>query len=255
MSHAWNLVASIQRDTDMRLILPFGLYIRNGDTISVANDGTFSIHGSTSSLLGMDPGRRRASAASGDLCRLSSDGSRYAFRAAGQASSIFPQLPSGSAGVDVHFESQNGWLLAMLSRQLSTLADIDRFREPILNAYRRGTWQPGWALVYEVATAAQMTLLAAMSRNTNVALSLSADAMPHVPDSVKLTAGVFVAQASSQIIQWIQREPGPVACRALRVRDSMWRFWEKATLTTLGGDEVLRAPHDEFWEDAAALGR
>lgn len=234
-----------------RLILPFGLNVKNGDVISVAGDGTFSIEGSTWSQLNMDPGRPRPPTASGDLCRISSDGSTYRIRAAGEASTLFPQLPSGAAGVDIHFNSEDGWLLAIPSRELLTLPDINRFRQPILNAYGRGTWQLDWALVYEVARAERMTLLAATARDTDIALSISGEVAPQVVDSVKLISGVFVAQTSRQIIQWIQRDPGPVACRALRVRDSIWRFWERRTVTTLGrDDEVLRAADDEFWEDA-----
>ena len=174
MAKAWAQVAAIQRETDLRLILPFGLNVKNGDAISIAGDGNFSIEGSTRSLLNMDPGKPRPARAGGDLCRLSSDGSRYVFRAAGQASTVVPQLPSADAGADVYFESENGWLLAVPSLKLSTLPDVDRFRGPILNAYRRGTWQQDWALVYEVATAAQMTLLAARSRKTVLALTVRA---------------------------------------------------------------------------------
>jgi hypothetical protein len=40
---SWSLIKSIQNDTDLRLILPFGLNLRIGDIVSVSRkDGSFT---------------------------------------------------------------------------------------------------------------------------------------------------------------------------------------------------------------------
>jgi hypothetical protein len=85
MSRDSDLIASIQKATDLRLILPFGLNLQLGDVVSVKKDGTFTLESSTVSRLGMPAGKPRPPAASGDLVKLSGDGSNYGFRASGEA--------------------------------------------------------------------------------------------------------------------------------------------------------------------------
>jgi|NGEPerStandDraft_6_1074524.scaffolds.fasta_scaffold76349_2 hypothetical protein len=249
------LVQAIQSATDLRLVLPFGLSIQLGDVISVGRDGNFTLEGTSQSQLGMDPGIGREPSPPGDFWELCSDGSTCAFRTAGKASSLFPDLPTASAGFDVHFESAAGWLLAATGRQLLSLDEVNRFRQPILDAHQRKVWKPDWALVIEVATAQRVTLVAARTANTNVALSLGATVAPSAGMEVKLTAGVSVTQTSEQVTQWVRSEPAVLACRALRVRDHWWRspqvgtLAERAVLTDVDG-----ATDDEFWEDADDLG-
>jgi len=49
---SWTLIKSIQKDTDMRLILPFGLNLKLGDIVSVSRrDGNFTLEGTSASIL------------------------------------------------------------------------------------------------------------------------------------------------------------------------------------------------------------
>jgi len=56
---SWKLIKSIQGETDLRLILPFGLSLRVGDVIGVGRDGNFTLEGSCRSLLGLSAGKPR----------------------------------------------------------------------------------------------------------------------------------------------------------------------------------------------------
>lgn len=256
---SWSLIKSIQKDTDLRLVLPFGLSLRLGDVISVDKDGTFTLEGSAQSLLRMDPGVARLGDAQGvDLLRQSSDGTTYRFRAAGTASTLFENLPSAGAGIDIEFGSEQGWLLAVTGRSLNSLDELDRFRRPILDAYRWRAWKPDWALVTSIGIVKRMTLLAAESRNTKVALSLSGDVAAGAAAAVTLTAGASILAASEQIVQCIREEPMVAFCSAIRVRDTWWADPEIGTLKSrtapVAGDAIAVAP-EEFWEDVDALSR
>lgn len=248
-----NLVKSIQQKTDLRLILPFGLSLRPGDVISVGRDGAFSLEGSTQSLLGL-PALPRGPGAAADIYESSGDETTCTFRAAGEASTLFPDLPSASARFDVSFASERSWLLALTARQLQPLEELNRFRGPILLAYKRGVWKPDWAVVTSVATAAKMTLLAARTRNTHVMLSLSGVVATGTPVEAKLTAGVSVEATSQQLTQCITQTVMPVACTGRRVRDPWWRSPYVSDLAAVKLPQDVEAANDDaFWEDVDTL--
>src|ERR1700676_1103894 len=184
---SWSLIKSIQNETDLRLILPFGLAVRLGDVVSVGRDGNLALEGSSASLLGQPAGEPRPAGAVIDLMRQSGTGTTCVFRAAGTASTLFPSLPSTTAGFDIGFDSQEGWVLACSGRSLTSLDEVNRFRQPILDAYLRGVWKPDWALVISIATVDRMTLLASASRNTQVALSVTGTFASDSPLEAKLT--------------------------------------------------------------------
>jgi hypothetical protein len=251
---SWNLIKSIQSDTDLRLILPFGLALRLGDVISVGKNGGFTLEGKCESLLGIAPGTARDGKAM-DLMRQSGENTSLAFRAEGEASTLFEQLPSANAGFDVAFGSQNGWVLAATGRSLASLTELDKFRRPILKAYSRGVWKADWALVTTISTAKRMTLLASRTRNTKVALSLNGKIAADAGLDAKLTAGASILATSSEIISCITTEPGPVFCEALRVRDKWWKPTGIGTLAEkadAGSPEA--APEQKFWENVDDLG-
>src|SRR5438552_16613725 len=100
---SWDLIRSIQKDTDLRLILPFGLNVHIGDVIGVQRDGSFILEGSSASLLGISPGNPRTAGIGVDLAKQSGKNTSMTFRAAGEASTLFPQLPTAHAGVDISF--------------------------------------------------------------------------------------------------------------------------------------------------------
>lgn len=145
------LIKAIQTETNLRLIMPFGLNVRVGDVVSTGKDGEVTLEASAKSVLDIDVGLPREPAPGGDGYWLSNEGSSCRFRAKGEASTLFPDLPSAAVGVDIHFNSADGWVLAVVGRQLYSLEDVNRFREPILTAYRRKVWTPDWALVTSVS--------------------------------------------------------------------------------------------------------
>lgn len=249
-----SLIKSIQDDTDLRLIVPFGLTLQMGDVISVSPDGEFTLQGNVKSLLGASTGRSRAGNPV-DMSWSSGNNVEVAFHAGGKASTVFPDLPAASARLEVSFGSAKSWLLAMRGRKLRSLENLDRFRVPILDAYRRGVWKPDWALVTTVGEASRMTLLAARSRNTKVALSLGAKVAANAGLKAQLTAGVSIAAANQQITQCITSRRTAVSCGALRVRDPWWRSPYVTDLAEVAApsEDPIKADRDEFWEDVDAL--
>lgn len=252
---SWALLRSIQKQTDTRLILPFGLALDVGDVISVDRRGIFQLEGKSKSLLGI-PVRIpqiRKSAGGGDGIFMSDDDIKCTFRAAGEASTLFPQLPSATAGFDISFGSHESWILAQTGRELTSFPEVNQLRQPILEAYLRGVWLPDWAVVTSVAYAERMTLLAANARNTQVSLSISGDVATGTPMEAQLTAGVSVAATNQKLTQFITDQRMPVGVIALRVKDPWWRNASVGNLqysappSTL--EEAERAPDDAFWED------
>jgi hypothetical protein len=253
---SWKLIKSIQKKTDLRLIMPLGLNLKLGDVIAVGKDGTFTLEGSANSLLGSGLVKRRASQpAKINIYDVSGKKTQVQFRAAGTASAFFKGLPSASAGMDISFGSADEWVLAIWGRSLTSLDQIDAFRRPILDAYRWGVWKGDWALVTSIATVDKMTLLASRTRNTKVALSLSATVAPTGAPELKLTSGATIIATNAQITQCITTKPTVAFCAAIRVRDP---WWSHPDIRTLAKGTVPRKPmtasYKNFWEDVDKLG-
>ncbi|OLT79663.1 hypothetical protein BKG58_19735 [Mycobacteroides abscessus subsp. abscessus] len=249
---SWDLLRSVQEQTDTRLIIPFGLEIKIGDVIRVDPNGKFTLEGSTSSVLGL-PRPAAKDIRDGravDLAKMFGEGAARTFRGEGEASTLFPDLPSANAGFDISFKSADSWLLALTGRNIRAFTEVNRYRQPILDAYRRGVWRPDWALVTTVAYAERMTLLAASSSATKVALSLAATVTPASPLSAQLTAGASIAASNNELTQCITDSPGPVGCRALRVSDRWWRRPNVGELGKAAADDKVEDPsYTEFWQD------
>jgi hypothetical protein len=253
---SWKLIKSIQeKETDLRLILPFGLNLKLGDVIGVGKNGDFTLEGTANSIL--VPGlisTRTEQPAKVNLYNQSGSKTHVEFRGAGTASGLFPGLPSADAGVDISFGSADEWVLALTGRSLKSLQNINNFRRPILDAYRWNVWKEDWALVTSLATVDKMTLLASRTSDTKVALSLSAPIVPNAPAEVKLTAGATIVATSAQITQCITSDPIVAFCSAIRVRDS---WWSGPTIKTLDRAQVEKnateASDGEFWEDVDVL--
>lgn len=248
---SWNLIQSIQSKTDLRLILPFGLHLQVGDIVSVQRDGNFVLEGRSKSLLEMAPGTTR-SGKPVDLMTQSGEGTEFTFRAAGTASSLFPELPHANAGFDVSFSHANGWLLAVTGRTLTTLDELNQFRERILRTYRNGVWRPDWALVTSVATISRMTLIASTSANTQLALSLGANVSANAALSAKLTSDVAIVATNREVTHSIVNEPAPAFCSGLRVQERWFRSPDIGSLETRA--ETARAASEAsdnaFWQVA-----
>ena len=249
---SWDLLRTVQQKTDIRLILPFGMNIRVGDVISLDRGGAFSIQGSTASVLGL-PRPAAEDVRDGrdvDVADMYGKGTSRTFRLAGEASTLFQDLPSANAGFDISFKSVDSWLLALTGRTIKAFTEVNQYRRPILDAYFRGVWKPDWALVTAVAYADRMTLLASTSKDTKVALSLSGTVTKTTPLSAQLTAGASIAATNNELTQCITDAPGPVGCRAIRVRD---RWWQSAAdigdLATIAPDDSIEdASYNEFWQ-------
>jgi hypothetical protein len=141
------------------------------------------------------------------------------FRAAGEASALFPELPAAAAKFDITFASAKSWVLAVTGRSLNSLDEVNRFRGPILDAYRRGVWKPDWALVISVADAKRMTLLASQTAHTNVALGVSANVQAAAaPMQAQLTAGASVMASSERITRRARRARAASRWRSLPAR-------------------------------------
>jgi len=241
-----NQLAAIQKETDLRLIIPFGLTLRLGDVISVGKDATFSLEGTARSVLGQPVGAPRKKGAPVSTYWSSGNDVSCEFRAAGTASMLFPGLPLAEAKIDVTFGGARSWLLAMTGRRLTTLDELNAYRKPILAAYDAGVWKPDWALVTGLAESDRMTLLASEAANTKIGLTLGSELSPAAGLEAKLTAGVSIAAASEQIVQCITDHAAPVACRALRVREHWWSGPTVGSLASLEGADT--ASDTRFWE-------
>lgn len=247
---SWKLIKSIQEETDLRMILPFGLSLKVGDVISVDRDGNFTLEGSCRSLLGLSAGTPRpAQPGSVDLMRQYGKDTTYTFRIAGAGSSLFPDLPAAQAGFDIFFGASDSWLLALTGRVISPLEEINRFRDPILDAYKRRVWKPDWALVVSTAQVERMTLIASSSSNTKVALSLNATVAQDAPLEIKLTSDATIVAANQEFVKCIIMEPATAFCSALRVRDPWWGSPGVGTLSKANNKNITDIEDNQFWED------
>jgi hypothetical protein len=249
---SWKLIKAIQKaEGDLRLILAFGLNLRVGDIITVnADDGSFTLEGNSTSLLGVPAGKPRASTpAAVALTLQGGKDTQCQFRADGTGSTLFPELPKASAGFDVSFGSSEGWLLAFTGRDLHALPDVDKFRAPMLAAYSRGVWKEDWVLITSVSTVEGMTLLAARSADTKIALKVSGHVVTTTALEAKLTSGATIMATNKQITRCIISERMPAFCQGIRVRDRWWRKPDTGSLDGVRQAAPSTPTAEEFWED------
>ena len=253
---SWSLIKSIQKQTNLRLILPFGLNLYPGDVISVGRDGSFTLEGSCESLLDILPGNLRQPQDSVDLMTQFGENTHFSFREAGKASSLFPELPSAQAGIDISLGSADSWLLALRGLSINSLENTNRFRRPMLEANRWGVWQPDWALVTSTAKVDRMTLLTSSSSNTKIALSIEANVASNANSEILITSNVKIAATNQKLFQCISTKPMTAFCSALRIKDSggWWRDPYINTLDSININEdktisIDDISDEEFWED------
>jgi hypothetical protein len=250
-----NLIRSIQKqDSDLRLIMPFGLNVTIGDVVNVNRDGSFILEGTSRVLLGLPVGKVRPPKAGSGVTYLQQSGENASltFRAKGKASSLFPELPTANAGFDVSFASADSWILAVSNRQIASMQELGPFRQAILDAYFRDVWDPNWALVTSVATADRFTLIASNKAHTKAALSINGRFDASAAAEVKLTSGIQIAAASAKLLQTIVEQPSTPFCSALRVRSRWWTpktgALDQNTQPAPTPQEIATASDAEFWE-------
>ena len=243
---SWDLIRAIQKKEDLRLILPFGLNLRVGDVVAVEDNGNFSLLSNSFSFLGIGAVEVRTPATQVDLDDHWGDDVKVQFRSAADASTVFPDLPKGNAGLDITLGSSKSGIIATIGRSLEVLEDLNRFTKVVLRAAdpNYGVWQSNWALITGVATVQKMTLLAAKSANTKVALNFNADVTPQTPQKVQLTADISVVATSQSLTQCIVNSPGPAFCTAMRVRKDWLGRRKFGALTS----SKKLPPIEEFWE-------
>jgi hypothetical protein len=254
---SWSLIQSIQKATDARLILPFGLALELGDVVGVGKDGNLTREGKCASILGVKAPKARAAGQPFSIGTTHGDKVTCEFRASGSASSISPQLPNANGSFDLSFGSANSWVLAVLRRTLQNI-DVNVFRAPILDAYRRGVWRENWALITTIGRVERMTLIASTTANTNVALSLGATVSSSAPLEAKLTADISIGYMNQQVTQCVTTEPTVAFCLGQRVRDPWWKSPEIGTLAAgrvASPNDWESAPDEEFWESVDAVAR
>jgi hypothetical protein len=230
--------------------MPFGLNLKIGDIVSVNQDGSFTLEGSCHSLLGRDAGAVRPPDAAVNLIRQSGKNTAIHFRAQGQTSTLFQNLPNGNAGIDISFGSADSWVLGLTGRAISSIEEVDSLRNSILDAHSRKVWKADWVLINSLATVEKMTLIASTIQNTNVALSLTGQADTTTPLELQLTAGATIVATNNELIQSITTAPAAAFCSGIRVKSS----WFGGSSTAMLGlaearTNPLTAPHAEFWED------
>jgi hypothetical protein len=250
---SWELIRSVQKMTDMRLILPFGLNVQIGDIISVnKRDGSFQIEGSTPTILGLTTGSIRPPQDGVHLFHQSGNGTSIRFRAEGEASTLFDTLPKASAGFDISFASANDWLLAVVGRKVWQMELVAYFRNAVLWSHHYGVWQPGWALVTGIGVTERMTLLASNGGNTSLSLGVSGQITAGTPMEAQLTAGIEVLAANSNFTQRISMSPQVAFCSAIKVTEGFLRDPRVDSLSPLPEKIAASAEAGEFWTDAFA---
>jgi hypothetical protein len=137
-------------------------------------------------------------------------------------------------------------MIAAVGRSLKVLEDLNRFTNAVLRAADPdyGVWQPNWALITGVATVQKMTLLAAKSANTKVAVNFDANVTPQAPQRIQLTADVSVVATSQSLTQCILNSPGPAFCTAMKVRTNWLGRRKFGALSS----KTKVPPVEEFWE-------
>ena len=208
--------------------------------------------GSARTLLSVDPGEPRSGAGTPDVYKLNGKETSCTMRASGEASTLFPELPAAGIRFDVVFETASGWVLAVTGRSLASLDEINRFRQPILQAYRNNVWKPDFALITGIATASKMTLIVSSSGNTKLMLSASGAVAQTALTAASLTADVSIAAVNEQVENWIFDTPSPIGCTGIRVRDPWWS-WARPDIEDLQDIaptlDPATASDDEFWDD------
>jgi len=243
---SWKLIRSIQSQTDLRLILPFGLYLRIGDVVSVGRDGGLTLEGDAQSLLGVPVGKPRPAGLPLDIFSQSGKDTSYSFRVAGAVSPLFPQVVSGNTGFDISFSSSEAWLLALVQRRIQSLDQLHRFGQPILDAYRHKVWKADWVLITSIAQVDRITLLASQTKGTNIAMALSGRFPPNAPVEVKMTAEATIVASNSQFTKCISTTTLPAFCSGLRVRDG---FWTDPNIRSLATPPPDAPEPGTLWED------
>jgi len=242
------IVRKAQEDLQMRPVLPLGQPIPFGAIGTIDGDGGFRYWGSSKSLLGRSPGRALpdSSKARPNFGATSGQDVSIGFKAAGAASTLFPNPPKAKARVEVSFAKKKSCLISAQTITVKTLAEPHKLVEEIKRRYLDGAWDPDQVVVYQLGWAGEYLGIAADADDTNVALTAKAtiDAQPATAD----LAGKFSFSAQSKAITRHEARNGLAFYNAYRVHRNWLVFWKKSV--GIRAAALSEPPTEDVFEEA-----
>ena len=232
-------IQKARQEFKVRPILPFGLGLEIG-TVGTLEDDQFVIRGTSQSILRVSPGATTPAVAGEQNWLLQSGRDvKATFVPAGQTSSLFPNLPSASARVELSFGRDDSYLCVVGQPKVTSLADPASLIGAISAAYSAGGWPAENVLVYQIVTAESLLVLGSKTKNTNILLSASGD-VGVAGTSLAKISGTFGVMAQTQdVIRFESGGGAPVFYNAYRVKKSF-----------LGGQSVERFAVDDHLVDS-----
>lgn len=105
---------------------------------------------------------------------------------------------------------------------LHTLEDPHQLIEALLDAYRRGVWQPDYVLVYQVVVADQALILLSKQAKTQLLLNADADIDPAGKRLAELTANLSVTYQTNELLRFDAQGGMTLFYNAYRVKQGFW---------------------------------
>lgn len=218
MSSISRFVDKTRAELKVRPILPFGASVRLG-AVGVVEDGQFSPRGNVQSILGGEVGEVSVGER-GNWQITSGNDVQMSFLAAGSASTIFPAAPKADARVEVSFGSSDSFLASVDALEVSTMTNPHLLLNAMLDAFRRGTWQPEYVLVYEVVVPRHALVLLARQAQSQFLLGARADIT--VPQGTADLAGKFGLRFQNRDAVHLDGGGQPLFFNAFRVKQGFW---------------------------------
>jgi hypothetical protein len=227
MAGVEEVIDRAKKELAMRPILPLGQTVPFGAIGTIDDNGAFRYWGSSKSLLGESAGRPLPdSKARPDFGATSGDDVSVGFKARGEASSLFPNLPKAKARVEVSFAKKNSCLISARTITVKTLAEPHKLAEAIKRRYLDGAWDADYIVVYQLGWAGEYLGISADADDTNVALSAKAS-INQQPVTADL-AGNFSVSAHSKAITRQDAKNALVFFNAYRIHRRWFVFWKKS---------------------------
>jgi hypothetical protein len=248
MAGVEEVIKKARRELGMRPILPLGQTIPFGAIGTLDDNGAFRYWGSSKSLLGMPAGRPLTdSRARPDFGATSGRDVSLGFKAAGEASTLFPNLPKAKARVEVSFARKNSCLISARTLTVKTLSEPHKLADEIKRRYLDGAWDDDYVVVYQLGWAGEYLGISADADETNVALSAKA-AFKQQPLTADI-AGKFTVSAHSKAITRHDARNALAFFNAYRVHRRWLVFWKKS-VTVRPAAMRPDKPNDPLFEDA-----
>ncbi|WP_146069663.1 hypothetical protein [Arthrobacter sp. B0490] len=225
----------------MRPTVPFGTPIALGHVVIVdQSTGRLSHVGTLADILGIDdlpelppaPGQVNQELRIGESMSVG-------VLAEGEASTLFPNLPSAGARIEVRFGSDNSVYALVSQPEIRKLGQTHRLYAPILEAHAAKhhaakTWDQDWALITEIGTPSNVHAILSHSAGTSFLLQGRADVDLATAATADF-AGSFSLQSSTNAVVEYRSHETPVLYNAIRVKTP---FWDVAEVQPLSTDDI-----------------